>query len=108
MPRDHQCIAAQLHCFRCVPCNRDRAYNLAAVGMNIVDKPGFTQGIINNGNFFFNGNRDIFSGTRAHKDLIDAKRLVRHFTDLPDVFSGFFRIAARDGKNAEASCIADG
>ncbi len=105
---DHQRVAAELYGLGRVFGDGDRPHHLAAVGVHVVHKPGFAQRIVDHGNFFFNGDGDIFLCPRPHENLVDAEGLVRKIPDPADVFARFLWVAARDGQNPQTSGIADG
>ncbi len=87
--------------------NGDGSHDLAPVGMHLVDKPGFPQRIIDEGNLFFDGRLNIFLGPSAMQGLVHHEGFIRQLPNLADLFPRVLRTILSDGQGPQSPGVAN-
>ncbi len=103
---DYQSITAKLGRISCMLRYGNGAYYRTAIVMHLVNKPGFTQRIVDDRNFLLDSHLDVLFGIGTDQNLVDAKRFIRQLPCFPDQLAGFFGCAACNRQYTQATGIA--
>ena len=99
-------ITPQLGRLGGVLCQGRRSDHLASVRVNLIDKPGLAQGIVEDGNLLLYGYLDLLLRAGTEND-VDAEGLVRQLPDLADILPHLFGGAPGGGKYPQSARVAD-